>query len=54
MLLAFMSDQDDLPAEYFAIPREQLKHGKGRFSNVILVPQPSHDPNDPLNVRIAP
>ncbi|THW55472.1 hypothetical protein D6D20_09455 [Aureobasidium pullulans] len=26
-----------------------LKHGTGRNSHVILVPQPSNDPNDPLN-----
>ena len=26
-----------------------LKHGTGRNANVILVPQPSNDPNDPLN-----
>ena len=26
-----------------------LKHGKGSALNVILVPQPSDDPNDPLN-----
>jgi len=46
---SFMSDQDDLPAEYAEVPRELLKHGKGRFSNIILVPQPSDSPNDPLN-----
>ncbi|KAK7887414.1 hypothetical protein LTR67_009834 [Exophiala xenobiotica] len=26
-----------------------LKHGKGRNANIVLVPQPSNDPNDPLN-----
>lgn len=26
-----------------------LKHGTGRNSHVVLVPQPSEDPNDPLN-----
>ncbi|KAK5069307.1 hypothetical protein LTR64_008398 [Lithohypha guttulata] len=26
-----------------------LKHGTGRHSHVVLVPQPSEDPNDPLN-----
>ncbi|KAF3769321.1 hypothetical protein M406DRAFT_75803 [Cryphonectria parasitica EP155] len=46
---AFMSDQDDLPPEYSDIPRELLKHGKGRYKDVILVPQPSDSPNDPLN-----
>ncbi|AEO68508.1 uncharacterized protein THITE_2090020 [Thermothielavioides terrestris NRRL 8126] len=46
---AFMTDQDDLPPEYADIPRELLKHGTGRYKDVILVPQPSDDPNDPLN-----
>ena len=48
---AIMTDQDDLPTELASIPREQLKHGKGRYKDVILVPQPSDSPNDPLNVR---
>lgn len=26
-----------------------LKRGKGRNSHVVLIPQPSNDPNDPLN-----
>jgi hypothetical protein len=26
-----------------------LKHGTGRDSHIILSPQPSEDPNDPLN-----
>lgn len=49
---AFMSDQDEVPPEYHDVPRDQLKHGTGRFSNVILVPQPSDSPNDPLNVSL--
>lgn len=49
-----MADQNDLPPEYSFIPRDQLKHGKGRYSGVILVPQPSDDPNDPLNASIRP
>lgn len=28
---------------------DALKKGKGRYSHVVLVPQPSDDPNDPLN-----
>ena len=44
-----MNDQSDIPPEYQEIPREQLKHATGRYSHVILVPQPSDDPNDPLN-----
>ena len=51
---AFMSDQDDLPPEFSNIPRERLKHGTGRFKDVILVPQPSDSPNDPLNVSHSP
>lgn len=27
----------------------QLKHGTGESSHIVLVPQPSEDPNDPLN-----
>jgi hypothetical protein len=46
-----MTDHDELPPEYAGIPQDQLKHGKGRYKNVILVPQPSDDPNDPLNAR---
>ena len=30
-------------------PVAALKHGKGRNSHIVLVPQPSDDPNDPLN-----
>ncbi|KAH7355737.1 major facilitator superfamily domain-containing protein [Pyrenochaeta sp. MPI-SDFR-AT-0127] len=26
-----------------------LKHGKGRYAHIVLSPQPSDDPNDPLN-----
>ncbi len=47
-----MTDQDDLPPEFADIPRDQLKHGTGRYKDVILVPQPSDDPNDPLNVSL--
>jgi len=50
---AFMNDQDDLPPEFSDIPRELLKHGTGRFKDIILIPQPSDSPNDPLNVRDA-
>ncbi|KAG0646929.1 putative MFS-type transporter [Hyphodiscus hymeniophilus] len=46
---ACMSDQSDIPREYESVPRELLKHGTGRLSHVILVPQPSDSPNDPLN-----
>ncbi|KAI8633644.1 major facilitator superfamily domain-containing protein [Xylariaceae sp. FL1651] len=45
----FLADQSDVPNEYQAIPRELLKHGHGRNSHIILSPQPSDSPNDPLN-----
>lgn len=48
-----MNDQDDLPPEFADIPRDQLKHGTGRYRHVILVPQPSDSPNDPLNVSLS-
>ncbi|KAF4634329.1 hypothetical protein G7Y89_g3774 [Cudoniella acicularis] len=27
----------------------ELKHGTGKYSHIVLTPQPSEDPNDPLN-----
>ncbi|KAE8448172.1 hypothetical protein EG329_009776 [Mollisiaceae sp. DMI_Dod_QoI] len=49
---ACMNDQSDVPREYEQVPKELLKHGTGRYSHVILVPQPSDSPNDPLNWSI--
>lgn len=46
---AYINDQDDLPQELGDIPKEALKHGTGKYSHLILVPQPSDSPNDPLN-----
>lgn len=43
-------ESNETPPEYAHIPKDQLKHGQGRFAHIILVPQPSDDPNDPLNV----
>jgi hypothetical protein len=31
-----------------------LKHGTGKYSHIVLVPQPSEDPNDPLVRGIVP
>ncbi|KAF7537382.1 hypothetical protein G7054_g3773 [Neopestalotiopsis clavispora] len=45
----FLADQSDVPHEYDEVPREVLKHGTGKYSDIILVPQPSDSPNDPLN-----
>jgi hypothetical protein len=28
---------------------QNLKHGEGKDAHIILAPQPSEDPNDPLN-----
>ncbi|KAL1990462.1 hypothetical protein VTN49DRAFT_6301 [Thermomyces lanuginosus] len=49
---AIMGDNtvsDEVPGEFGDVPRDQLRRGKGRFSNIILVPQPSDSPDDPLN-----
>ncbi|KAF2084862.1 putative cycloheximide resistance protein [Saccharata proteae CBS 121410] len=46
---ACMNDQADLPGELHDIPTSRLKHGTGKHSHIILVPQPSDSPNDPLN-----
>lgn len=27
----------------------RLKHGEGKNSHIVLVPQPTNDPNDPVN-----
>ncbi len=27
----------------------KLKHGRGKYAHIVLVPQPTDDPNDPLN-----
>ncbi|KAI1466194.1 MFS general substrate transporter [Daldinia caldariorum] len=44
-----LADQTDIPDEYRDISRELLKHGTGKYSHIILTPQPSDSPNDPLN-----
>ena len=36
-------------AAYEGIELSELKHGEGKNSHIVLVPQPSDDPNDPLN-----
>ncbi|KAK7202869.1 serine/threonine kinase 16 [Myxozyma melibiosi] len=46
---ANLNDQEDAATIYAHLPPSLLKHGKGRFSHVVLVPQPSDSPNDPLN-----
>lgn len=47
-----LTDQSDIPDEYRNVSRELLKHGTGKYSNIILTPQPSDSPNDPLNVSL--
>ncbi|KAI0521878.1 major facilitator superfamily domain-containing protein [Xylaria bambusicola] len=44
-----LTDSSDIPSEYRTIPQELLKHGHGRNAHIILAPQPSDSPNDPLN-----
>ena len=39
----------DASQEYGGVDVSRLKHGRGRNSHIVLVPQPSNDPNDPLN-----
>ena len=51
---AIMHEQSDIPDEYRDVPVELLKKGSGRFSHIVLVPQPTDDPNDPLNVSNVP
>ncbi|KAI0811555.1 major facilitator superfamily domain-containing protein [Xylaria sp. FL0064] len=44
-----LADTSDVPQEYRSVPQELLKHGHGRNEHIILAPQPSDSPNDPLN-----
>lgn len=44
---ALLRDQSDVPDELAGVSRAGLKHGTGRFSHILLVPQPSDSPNDP-------
>ena len=48
-LQALLRDQSDMPDELAGLPMQTLKHGTGRFAHILLVPQPSDSPNDPLN-----
>ncbi|GAA5988383.1 hypothetical protein JCM11641_005457 [Rhodosporidiobolus odoratus] len=34
---------------YEGVDLDTLKHGKGKHAHIVLVPQPSDDPNDPYN-----
>ena len=45
------SDDPNATAEavYVDVDLSRLKHGKGKDEHIVLVPQPSDDPNDPLN-----
>lgn len=45
-----MSNGPDLPEEYRDIPHDFFRYGTGKYSDIILLPQPSDSPNDPLNV----
>ncbi len=46
----FTKDPNAAAAElYDGVDISALKHGKGKHADIVLVPQPSDDPNDPLN-----
>lgn len=57
--LGILEDKHDSPVPGTSILNEKgtrseedtsgLKHDKGKASHIVLVPQPSNDPNDPLN-----
>lgn len=36
-----------------ALATQNLKHGTGKEGDIVLAPQPSDDPNDPLNFSFA-
>jgi hypothetical protein len=40
---------NDASQEMGGVDTSRLKHGRGRDAHIVLVPQPSNDPNDPLN-----
>lgn len=44
-----MADENELPIYLAGIPPQALRHGSGKYADIILVPQPSDDPDDPLN-----
>lgn len=44
------SEQADYPEELKDIPRDFFRRGTGKYSDIILLPQPTDSPNDPLNV----
>ena len=41
--------KDEKTGRNLDIDLRKLKHAKGEHSHIVLVPQPSDDPNDPLN-----
>lgn len=46
----FTKDPNAIAAElYDGVDISALKHGTGKHADIVLVPQPSDDPNDPLN-----
>lgn len=46
----FTKDPALIAAElYDGVDISALKHGTGKHADIVLVPQPSDDPNDPLN-----
>ncbi|GAA6035278.1 hypothetical protein JCM8097_008795 [Rhodosporidiobolus ruineniae] len=50
----FSKDPNAIAAAlYEGVDLNALKHGKGKHEHIVLVPQPSEDPNDPLNWSTA-
>ena len=46
----FSDDPNAVAQVTFAgLDLSSLKHARGKNSHIVLVPQPSDDPNDPLN-----
>jgi hypothetical protein len=48
---ALLSDKIDADSHHHHgnLDTSRLRHAKGRDSDIVLVPQPSRSPNDPLN-----
>ena len=48
---SFFNDDPNAAAlsAYQGFELAKLKHGSGKNEHIVLVPQPSNDPNDPLN-----
>lgn len=41
-------DDEEKKLNFNELEDLHLKHGTGKYSHIVLVPQPTDDPNDPL------